>query len=79
MKSSTTFLSKTLKVQLFYNKIETKIRANIPRKLIFAIFVSNQIEKGYIKIQYCPTDQMTADYLTKPLQGQNSMNFVQKF
>ena len=41
-------------------------------------FISDQIEKGYIKIQYCPIDQMTADYLTKPLQEQNFHKFCAK-
>ena len=41
-------------------------------------FISDQIKKGYIKIQYCPTNQMTADYLTKPLQGQKFHKFCIK-
>ena len=33
-------------------------------------YVTDQIEKGYIKLQYIPTKKMTSDYMSKPLQGQ---------
>ena len=32
-------------------------------------FISDQCEKGHVTIEYCPTDKMWADPLTKPLQG----------
>ena len=38
-------------------------------------FVTDQQEKGHIKIEYCPTDQMTADYMTKPLHGSKFKQF----
>jgi hypothetical protein len=31
--------------------------------------VKDRIDKGEIKIQHCPTDDMIADFFTKPLQG----------
>ena len=31
--------------------------------------VKDKYQKGYIDLQYCPTDVMWADILTKPLQG----------
>jgi hypothetical protein len=34
-------------------------------------FVKDRIEKGEIKVEHCPTDDMMADFFTKPLQGQN--------
>jgi hypothetical protein len=37
-------------------------------------FISDQVEKGNVQIQYCPTDEMTADYMTKPLSGKNLGN-----
>ena len=32
-------------------------------------FITDQVSKGNITIEYCPTDQMIADYFTKPLTG----------
>ena len=32
-------------------------------------FLTDQIEKGNLKVEYCPTKEMWADYMTKPLQG----------
>jgi hypothetical protein len=47
-------------------------------------FITDQQEKGHITIEYCPTDNMIADYMTKPLHGnkftlfrQNIMNIPQ--
>jgi hypothetical protein len=32
-------------------------------------FAQDQIDKGIITIKYCPTEEMLADFFTKPLQG----------
>jgi hypothetical protein len=32
-------------------------------------FVADQVEKGTLRIEYCPTKSMLADYMSKPLQG----------
>jgi hypothetical protein len=32
-------------------------------------FVTDKIAKGELKVQWCPTTAMIADYMTKPLQG----------
>ena len=32
-------------------------------------FVQDRIGSGEIKVEYCPTAEMLADYFTKPLQG----------
>lgn len=33
-------------------------------------FVTDQVAKGNLTIEYCPTDAMTGDYMTKPIQGE---------
>ena len=32
-------------------------------------FVKDRIDKGELKVEYCPTLLMIADYFTKPLMG----------
>jgi hypothetical protein len=32
-------------------------------------FITDQIEKGNVEVQYCPTNLMIGDFFTKPLQG----------
>jgi hypothetical protein len=32
-------------------------------------FITDQVEKGNVCIEYCPTTEMVADVFTKPLQG----------
>ena len=32
-------------------------------------YIADLIQKGLLSIEGCPTDQMMADYHTKPLQG----------
>ncbi len=31
--------------------------------------MKDRVEKGEVKVKYCPTYLMVADYFTKPLQG----------
>ena len=38
-------------------------------------FTKDRIETDNITIQYCPTEQMLADFLTKPLQGALFLKF----
>ncbi|CAJ1952141.1 unnamed protein product [Cylindrotheca closterium] len=38
-------------------------------------FITDQVEKGNVKIEYCPTDNMIADFMTKPLQGEKFCKF----
>ena len=38
-------------------------------------FLTDQQEKGNLEIQYCPTDAMVGDYMTKPLQGNKFIQF----
>ena len=32
-------------------------------------YITDQIEQGNVEIKYCPTDEMTGDYMSKGLQG----------
>ena len=38
-------------------------------------FITDQVEKENIKIVYCPTDEMIADCMTKPLHGSKFEKF----
>ena len=38
-------------------------------------YITDQHEKGHIKIKYCPTEEMTADYMSKPLTGAKFKRF----
>ena len=38
-------------------------------------FVTDHVDKGNVSIEYCPTDQMIADFMTKPLQGEKFRQF----
>jgi hypothetical protein len=32
-------------------------------------FVTDQVEKKTLRVEYCPTGEMVSDFMTKPLQG----------
>ena len=38
-------------------------------------FLTDQVEKKNLEIDYCPTDEMTVDYMSKPLQGEKINKF----
>ena len=38
-------------------------------------YVADRIKEGDLRVVWCPTDQMIADYLTKPLQGRFFVQF----
>jgi hypothetical protein len=38
-------------------------------------FLTDQVEKGNLVVEYCPTDDMTGDFHTKPLQGEKFLRF----
>ncbi len=38
-------------------------------------FLTDQIEKGNLSTEYCPTDDMVGDYFSKPLQGEKFQKF----
>ena len=41
-------------------------------------FLTDQIEKGNLTVEYCPTKEMWADYMTKPLSGSLEINLRKK-
>ena len=38
-------------------------------------FLTDQVKRGNLTIEYCPTGAMVGDYMTKPLQGSKFMKF----
>ena len=38
-------------------------------------FVFDQVEKGNLQVEYCPTNEMLGDFFTKPLQGTKFVRF----
>ena len=37
--------------------------------------IKDSVDKGELDIEYCPTDEMLGDFLTKPLQGEKFWKF----
>ena len=37
--------------------------------------MTDQVAKGNVVIEHCSTDEMVADYMTKPLQGKKFLAF----
>ena len=38
-------------------------------------FISDCLRREQLKTEYCPTDEMDADFLSKPLQGRKFIKF----
>ena len=38
-------------------------------------FITDQVKKGNVTIEYCPTEKMWGDFMSKPLQGQKFIEF----
>ena len=59
--------------------LENNGRASISRRTkhlnIRYFFITDRINKGEIKLEYCPTDDMVADFFTKALQGKKFLKF----
>ena len=41
-------------------------------------FIADRVKSKQVSIEYCPTDEMLSDYLTKPLQGAKFRGFRDK-
>ena len=42
---------------------------------IWYYYVADRVPKGDVRVVWCPTDRMIANYLTKPLQGKVFVHF----
>ena len=38
-------------------------------------FITDRISKGEVRVEWCPTGDMVADFMTKPLQGSTFKKF----
>ena len=38
-------------------------------------FIKDLVSRGELKVEYCPTDSMVADFFTKPLHGKKFLEF----
>jgi uncharacterized protein YcgI (DUF1989 family) len=54
-------------------KMETNGKASSGKRTrhfdIKYFYITDLIQRGEVTIEYCPTDDMIADYMTKPLTG----------
>jgi hypothetical protein len=59
--------------------LETNGRASSSKRTrhieIRYYYIADRVAKGDLRFFWCPTDEMIADFLTKPLQGKAFVNF----
>ncbi len=59
--------------------LETNGRASSSKRTrhieIWYYYVADRVAKGDLRVVWCPTDEMIADFLTKPLQGKAFVKF----
>ena len=59
--------------------LETNGRASSSKRTrhieIRYYYVADQVAKGDLRVVWCPTDKMIADFLTKPSQGKEFVKF----
>jgi hypothetical protein len=59
--------------------LETNGRASSSKRTrhieIRYYYVADRVAKGDLRVVWCPTDEMIADFLTKPLQGKAFVKF----
>ena len=63
-------------------KLEENGRASASKRTrhfnIKYFYITDLIERGEVEIEYCPTDAMLADFMTKPLVGTKFILFRQQ-
>ena len=65
---------KTINRQLFLEENGQKSVGKRNRALNIRYFF-DQVSKGNLEIQYCKTDNMIGDFMTKPVQGNKFREF----
>ena len=66
------FNTKTLWAKPFLEEQGCEITKNVlcqDNKSAILLETNDQIEKGNLTVEHCPTEDMVADCMTKPLQG----------
>jgi hypothetical protein len=68
--------------KIFAMLLEKKSRSSSSKRTkhikIRYYYVADRVAKGDVNVVWCPTDQMIADFLTKPLQGKAFVEFWDK-
>ena len=65
-----TILHQDNTVQCCWRRMAEKVQANGQDTLTFVIFyITDKVRNGDFKIKHCPTDDVIADFMTKPLMG----------
>jgi len=57
------------------NKRRNSCTGNLRHISIRYFFVKDRVEQKEFRIEYCSTNDMIADYFTKPLQGKQFLRF----
>jgi hypothetical protein len=75
-KVTNNFLYEDNKSAILFKKNGKKSSSKRTRAInIRYFFVTDQSEKGNVEIEYCPTEEMVADFMTTPLQGPAFVKF----
>ena len=70
VESRRTLFSKTTGVQCYLRRMgKLPVVSRTKHINIRYFFVTDRIKKGDLKVEWCPTDEMIADFWTKPNQG----------
>jgi hypothetical protein len=68
---------RTIRVQSYWREINGEASSSKQTKHIAVcyLFITNQIQMGEVHTEWCPTEDMVADFMTKPLQGSTFVRF----
>ena len=71
----TQFSIKTTRVQFCPKNIKKSSSNSTKHIAIWYYFITDRVKADELNIEYCPTEDMVADYFTKPLQGEKFYQF----